>query len=234
MKALATLVFAIFITKISYGSTAVPDFFKNLVPTQFNDGLKIERVDVRSCEKKCDADARDLLFIDIEGDAPVQRNVVISISKGIRTMYTYPDSQSFANVKIEQSVAGKYESDKKQIVDNIRNIVKRKKWQLEQYFKKDPKLKTVLATKSAKGKDLITLEEGIIEGYEYIGYTENALGLMEDTLSQIQIFVPQQQITISAYLLNQRKTKFKTIDEFIELRDRFLQNYAMFLPKPAK
>lgn len=234
MKAFASFIVVLCVTQISYGSTTVPDFFKNLVPTQFKDGLKIERVDVRSCDKKCDADARDLLFVDIEGDVPIQRNVAISIAKGLRAIYTYPDSQSFANVKIEQSVAGKYESDKKHIIDNIRNVVKRKKWQLEQYFIKDPKLKALLATKVAKGKDLITLEEGTIEGYEYIGYTENVLGLMEDTLSQIQIFVPQQQVTISAYLLNQKKTKFKTIDDYLELRDRFLQNYAMFLPKLAK
>lgn len=228
----SSLVFLFFVQNV-FAGVDIPDFFKNLVPVKHEDGLALERVDQRSCDGKCE-DTREILFVDFDGEVPKQRNEKVSVIKGIRALYKYPNTESFANIKFEESKSDKFENDKKLIVESIKNTVKRKKWQLETTFKKDPSKKELVKSKLAKGKDFITLEEGTINGFEYIGYTENVLGLMESTLSQVEIFVPQKKVIVSAYLLNQKNPKFKNIDEFIEFRENFIKNYTNYLKAQLK
>ena len=75
------------------------------------------------------------------------------------------------------------------------------------------------------------LEEGARGGISFIACTENAVGLISSTISQVQMFIPSRHLTITAYLLKQEKMNFRTIEKFRELRDEFINGYCDFLNK---
>lgn len=56
---------------------------------------------------------------------------------------------------------------------------------------------------------------------------------MGGTISQLQIFIPARDTTVTAYLLAQKQAKFRTIEEFLRLRREFIEGYIEFLqPRP--
>lgn len=209
-------------------SVRIPVKFIQLVPDKFKDSLVLSRVDEKLCNGAC-LTSRELLFVDINGSNYTQRNEIISVEEGLRAMYSYPSTDYFANVKIEFSNPKKFENDRKLIELNIKNIVDRKRWQIERAFQNNPEKKKIVESKKAKDKDLISFEEGTLNGLPYVGYTENVIGLTENTISQIVIFVPNSKVVITAYLLNQKKAKFADIEEFHKLRSSFLSGYTEFL-----
>lgn len=60
------------------------------------------------------------------------------------------------------------------------------------------------------------------------------LKLSRGTVAQISIFVPQNNVIIVAYLLDQKVTHFDGIAEFEILKDRFIRSYINFLMDRAK
>ena len=201
--------------------------FQESIPTQLKDSLQL--VDVKN---RCDG-CNPWRYIDYysnESREPIKREKV-SVQNGYRAMYAYPNSHYFSNTKIEQSVAGEYLHDKTIVIDAIKHEYNRKKERIYAYLNEHSELKTKMAPYKAKNKDYMELEENSYKGYEYISYTENVIGLTGNTISQIHIFVPEKQIIITAYLLNQKKAHFKTIDEFLKLRHDFIESYIDFLAK---
>lgn len=79
------------------------------------------------------------------------------------------------------------------------------------------------------GRPYLEVEQGEAHGIEYLACTENAIGLISSTISQVQLFIPAKRITVTAYLLKQQKMHFTTIQKFRELRDAFIDSYAAFL-----
>ena len=218
----------IFITSCSSESSSTADLptpFKKSIPTILSDGLKLIEV-----KNRCDG-CQPWRYIDYyinDSKEPIKSEKV-TVEIGYRAMYAYPDTHYFSNTKIEQSSKGMYEQDKNIIIDAIRHEYKRKKERVYSYLKDNPSLKEKTAPFKAKGKDYIELEEETYKGYKYISYTENVIGLTGNTISQLHIFVPENEIIITAYLLNQKKAKFKTIDEFLKLRRNLIESYIEFL-----
>ena len=209
-------------------STAnLPLHFKNSIPTILNGGLKLVEVKTR-----CDS-CQPWRYIDYysnDSKKPIKSEKV-TVKAGYRAMYTYSDTDYFSNTKIEQSAKGMYEQDKNIVIDAIKHDFNRKKERVYGYLKENPSLKEKIAPFKAKGKDYIELEENTYKGYKYISYTENVIGLTGNTISQLHIFVPENEIIVTAYLLNQKKAKFKTIDEFLKLRREFIISYINFVSK---
>jgi hypothetical protein len=56
-------------------------------------------------------------------------------------MYSYPDSEFYANVKVESSIGGQYENDKKTVINFAELNYKRKIQLVENLIKKNPKEK---------------------------------------------------------------------------------------------
>jgi len=81
------------------------------------------------------------------------------------------------------------------------------------------------------GLPFVEVEEGVRNGVSYVVCTENVIGLISSTISQVQLFVPAKRLTVTAYLLDQTNTNFKTIQEFRNLRDNFLDDYISFIEK---
>ena len=56
---------------------------------------------------------------------------------------------------------------------------------------------------------------------------------MGATISQLQVYVPASDVIVTAYLLAQKQAKFRTIEEFLQLRRAFLEGYIDFILLPA-
>ena len=203
----------------------LPKIFQKCIPPELKDGLKLVAV-----ENRCDGCQpwRYINYYSNDSREPIKKEKV-SVQIGYRAMYAYPNTHYFSNTKIEQSVSGEYQNDKTIVIDALKHEYNRKKKRIYNYLKENPSLKEKMAPFKAKNKDYMELEENIYKGYEYISYTENVLGLTSNTISQIHIFVPEKEIIVTAYLLNQKKANFSTIDEFLKLRLEFIESYIDFL-----
>jgi hypothetical protein len=146
-------------------------------------------------------------------------------------MYAFPDTQYFANVKIERSDLGKFDIDREIIERALRHECHRKLTRVESYILENPKFRESLELARMPGRPYVEVESGIFGGISYLACTENSIGLLSGTISQVQFFVPARRVTITAYLLKQEKMNFKTITEFRLMRDEFINGYADFLSR---
>ncbi len=209
----------------SSDTSDLPDEFKNTIPVEMKGDLKLIEVENRCIGCK---PWRYIEYHSNESDKPIKKEKV-TVQVGYRAMYAYPGTEYFSNTKIEKSSNGKYEQDKNIVIEAIIHEYNRRKERIATYLNKTPGLKEKMEPYRAKGKDYITLEQETINGYEYISYTENVIGLLGNTISQVHIFVPENEIIITAYLLRQEKSKFKGIEEFLLLKSDFIESYTRFL-----
>lgn len=217
---------------VAYGVHAepqanVPDAFANVIPTELKGNLKLIEVQNR-CDN-CDP-WRFIEYYGNNSNEPIKKEKV-SIKTGYRAMYAFPGTEYFSNTKIEQSISGNYSQDKATVIDAITHEFNRKKERVKSYLEQTPGLKDKMEPFKAKGKEHISFEHETINGYEYVSCTENVIGLLGNTISQIHIFVPEQEIIITAYLLRQEKSKFKNIEDFLVLRQEFIESYTKFIKK---
>jgi len=155
---------------------------------KFEDGLQMVRFDnlpptVRSREVETDTGSRKIDLLD-----------------GVRIMFAYPDTDFYANVKVEVLAAGQYVEQKKYLLDNFDhlahgNIV-------------NHELHSPLHGLELHGLDREKLEGGVLGIYLF--------------------FDDSTHVVTTIYLLNQepQARKFQTIEEYRSLRDRFLVTYA--------
>ena len=209
-------------------TSGLPDIFKNSIPVEMKGKLKLIEVNNRCDECK---PYRYIDYYSNESKEPIKQEKV-SVKAGYRAMYAYPNTEYFSNTKIEQSVTGEYDHDKKVVIDAITHEYNRRKQRVASYIKENPGLKEKMEPHRAKGKDYITFEQETINGYEYVSYTENVIGLLGNTISEVSIFVPEREIIITAYLLRQEKSKFQEIEEFLKLKRDFIESYTKFLKTP--
>lgn len=204
----------------------VPKAFASVIPTELKGNLKLIEVKDR-CEG-CEP-WRYIDYYSNDSNEPLKKEKV-SVQTGYRAMYAYPGTEYFSNTKIEQSISGNYPQDKATVIDAITHEYNRKKERVKSYLEQTPGLREKMEPFKAKGKDHITFEHETINGYEYVSYTENVIGLLGNTISQIiHIFVPEQEIIITAYLLRQKNQKFKDIEEFLGLKKDFIESYTEFI-----
>ncbi|MCC2957667.1 hypothetical protein LK542_18780 [Massilia sp. IC2-477] len=205
----------------------VPAPFERLVPPGFADGLLLVELQAR------DRDAPPWRMIEWRpGDAgtPARREKV-SVREAIKAMYLYPGSDYFANVKIETSMPGMYEQDRALVIEALEHNVRRDRALVGAYLAANPEACAKVAARTPPGKDTIVFERETVNGIEVVGYTDNVLGLRGGTISQIHFFVTARETIVTAYLLNQKRTKFRDIDEFLRLRAAFIQGYTAYLAR---
>ena len=123
----------------------------------------------------------------------------VSIMDGYRILFSYPGTDIFANVKFEMLQPLGYQSDKKSIIEGME-----------------------LLASSAKGvKDLL-------EHREYLEYEVYALNNRtisgSGPISMYTLFNDTESMVVTVYFLNQKaeRRKFQSYEEYLELRDRFL------------
>lgn len=226
----------------------LPREFQAYIPTQFDDGLKLVQANAR---EKNPPNTRTVQFYDISKN-PLARSVTkeISVQSGYRAMYAYPGTEFFANVKIEKSMPGQFSSDKATAIEHIKNYCDAKNVTAERVAaldmnnlptpmkaefdrsteeEKEKFLKMGALIKSKNGKS-IAIHEGTRKGYEYVKCTETVLPMiLDNSIDFIHIFIPEDDVTITAYLLYQHNAAFKTIDEFMVLDQKFIEGYINFI-----
>jgi len=204
---------------------AVPDVFKKNIPLELRDGLKLVEVKTR-CE-----DCSPWRFVDYRDNRmpAVVKQEKVSVQAGYTAMYAFPGTEYFANAKIEQSVPGYYENDRTVVISAIKHECARKAERITDYLRDNREVREKVEPLLPKGKNFIDFEEAAYKGVEYVSCTENVIGLMGATISQLHIFVPANDVIITAYLLKQKNAKFKNINEFLEMRRGFIEGYIDFL-----
>lgn len=128
-------------------------------------------------------------------NGPVQ----VSIVEGFRLSIAEPGKEVFANVKVEQSEAEKFESDRTALVANLR-------W--------------ILST----SKDMETSEPLLVSRNGFEGPMINRGTITGSTMALIDLFNDKEKLVITIYLENAppEKRSFANKDEWNGMRDRFL------------
>lgn len=204
-----------------------PAPFIKLVPREFPNGLKLvdlTRVPVDQPWRTIDIPAQQ------EGTPARQEKV--SVADGVRAMYAFPGTPYFANTKIEFSVTGRYAQDKATVLDALTHQCTSIKAHIDGYVSTHPDVREKLDRATAKGKAYVTYESGNVQGVEYALCTQNALNLSGNVPAMLHIFVPQREVIVTAYLLQQKQSKFQTIDEFLTMQHEFIDGYIDFLRRP--
>jgi hypothetical protein len=147
-------------------------------------------------------------------------------------MYAFPGTQYFANTKIEISVPGHYAQDKATVLEALTHGCTRMKAHIDGYLGSHPDVRERVDPKVAKGKAYVSYESGSVQGIEYALCTQNALNLSGSVPAMLHIFVPQRETIVTAYLLQQKQSKFQTIDEFLNMQREFIEGYIDFVRRP--
>lgn len=207
----------------------LPAVFKKTVPERLKEGLKLVEL-----KQRCDdcAPWRSIEYRDNKQPQPIKLERV-SVQAGVTAMYAFPGTEYFANTKIEQSAPGMYAKDKAVVIDAIKHEFARKKERVADYLAANSDTKEKVDRLVPKGKDYIEFEQASYKGIEFVSYTENVIGLNGATISQLHMFIPTNDMIITAYLLKQKKAKFSNIAEFLKMRRDFIEDYIDFLTASA-
>jgi len=118
-------------------------------------------------------------------------------------MFGYPNTDFFANVKVERLPAGKYGPEKQVLIDAFDKTLADSPDAARNYS----------LSRSLNGFEIYGLDRGKLEG---------------GVLAIYLFFDDTSNIATTIYLLNQDPVarKFKTIEEFHSLRDGFLKAYT--------
>jgi len=205
-----------------------PAPFAKLVPAAFPNGLKL--VDLARVREG--GPPWRMVEIPAQQEGAPSRQEKVSIADGVRAMYAFPETQYFTNTKVEFSVPGHYAQDKATVLDALTHACARMKAHVDEYVGTHPDVRAKLERVVAKGKDYVTYETGSVQGHDYALCTQNALNLSGSVPAMLHIFVPQREVIVTAYLLQQKQSKFQTIDEFLTMEREFIDGYAEFLRRP--
>jgi hypothetical protein len=205
---------------------APPAAFGKLVPRTFGNGLRL--VDIRPRCENC-TPWRIIKFTPGGAGEPARQEKV-SVGNGITAMYAFLDGGYFANTKIEKSVAGSYERDKAVVSEALEHECSFSKKIVAAQVQDQPAVRDKLEQLLA-GREQVEFKRAKYRGIEYLWCTQNATGAIaaSGTLTQLHIFVPQDEVIVTAYLMKQKTAAFRNIDEFLQAQTAFVEGYIDFL-----
>jgi hypothetical protein len=222
---LPLLMLATLLAPASAADTTVPPAFDKLVPRAFADGLRLVEVRQRL------GDSPSWRSVEIVSDSPdgPARQEKVSVVDGITAMYAYPGSGYFANVKVEKSAPGSIERDKAILAEALEHVYARSRQGVTAWVKEHPADKEKFDRFTA-GRDYMELERGKYKGVDYLVLTQNLSVANPAAMpAQLHIFLPRDGLIVTAYLMKQRTTMFKTLDEFRRSQRAFIEGYIDFV-----
>jgi hypothetical protein len=127
----------------------------------------------------------------------------VSRIDGYTVVFKNPNNGFVANVKVEQSNPQDYPQDKQIIVEDLK-----------------------LQLSTAKAMDAADIKAATMKRFQTYGVDRNTLEIGQ-VIGTYVLFSDSDQKVITIYFLNQRpgKRKFQSIEEYRNLRDRFLTQY---------
>ena len=134
--------------------------------------------------------------------------VSIPVETGFRVLVTYMETELFGNLKVERLPKSQYVDEKANLLSSL------------EYLAAQP------------GNEPVQTD--IRNGLTIYGHTRNKLE--GGTLSIYYLFLDQDSVAVSMYLLNEEpaERKFSTLDEYKKIRDRFLDVYTKCLAPSQK
>jgi hypothetical protein len=168
------------------------DSLKPFTACDLHDGLRIVQVD------RLPRKVKSRTVKTSSGDQK------ISLADGYRVMVAYNDQRDwFANIKAEKSVAGEYERDKQNAIENL-------KWAM------------------SVGTEMETQEPVKISFGEFEGYASARRTLVGNMLGIYVLFSDADATITTFYFINQNsnRKRFQTIEEWRVVRDEFLKTYT--------
>jgi hypothetical protein len=140
----------------------------------------------------------------------------VSLLDGYRVMFAFPDlPYYFANVKIEESAADSYEQDKQIIIDQLK------------YF-----------TTVKEATAMIFSDKTSLNGFDHYGLDRDKIDV-GGVIGTHVLFYDSDYLVVTINFLNQSKAvflnnrRFETIEEYGEIRDKFLNSYSQCLKTVA-
>ncbi len=185
------------------------DPLRPLTQCEFVDGLRVAAAD------RAPAEIRERKVATAAGARTV------SLADGYRVLLAYPGSDYFANVKLELSQEARYAADKQAVVANMEYLANR--------TSQDARATVPLQHDTLRGFDMYGFDFPTIDFY----VAGNPPTLGGGPVGTYVLLHDTQRLIVTVYLLNQRpeRRRFKTIEEYRDLRDRFLDNYTTCLQK---
>ena len=185
------------------------DPLRPLTQCDFADGLKTAAAD------RAPAEIRERKVATATGARTV------SLADGYRILFAYPGSDYFANVKLELSQEARYAADKKAVVANMEYLANRT---------------------SIDARAAVPLQHDTLRGFDIYGFNfptidfyvaGNPPTLGGGPIGTFVLLDDARRLIVTMYFLNQRpeRRRFKTIEEYRDLRDRFLDNYTTCLAR---
>ena len=134
--------------------------------------------------------------------------VRIPVEAGFRVLVTYKETELFGNLKVERLPKSQYIDEKSNLLSSLEYL------------------------SAAPGNEPVQTDTR--NGLTIYGHTRNKLE--GGTLSIYYLFLDQESVAVSMYLLNAEpaERKFSTLDEFKKIRDRFLDAYTKCLAPTQK
>jgi len=135
-------------------------------------------------------------------------NKTVSVLDGYRVMFAYPSTPYyFANIKVEQSNAQDYTSDKEMVRSQLQYSASTKQ-----------------ATK------IIYQDKTLYNGYESYGMDRDVIDVGEQIGTHV-LFSAADHVIITIYFLNQggENRKFQNIEEYRASKEKFLDRYTRCL-----
>jgi hypothetical protein len=126
----------------------------------------------------------------------------IAMTAGLRVMFAYPDTDFYANVKVESLPENEYPELKNWLIENFDYILDGSK-----DTKRNTSIQSPLKNFDVRGLDRSKLEGGVLGIY--------------------LVFDDKAHVVTTIYLLNQEPDarKFQTIEQYQQMRDTFLKTY---------
>jgi hypothetical protein len=207
-RLIQTLIVAVLVSTYAisaFAQTAKTDPLKPYTKCKAEGGMKIREVDRRPAKAE--------LFREVQTEKGMQK---VSVLDGYRVMFAFPDlPYYYANVKIEQSAADSYEQDKQILVDQLK-----------------------YHTTTKELTKMIFTDKTALNGFEHYGLDRDKIdigGVMGTHL----LFYDSDHLVVTINFLNQSKAiflnnrRFETIEEYGEIRDKFLNSYSPCLKTVA-
>jgi hypothetical protein len=128
----------------------------------------------------------------------------VSRTNSYEILVTYPDTDVFASIRPETSEANSYEQDKKNVLESLK------------YF--------ISASRDLESNEPI---KATYNGFESYGLNRNTVNSY-NTIGQYVLFHDTDKTITTIYFFNAnpKKRKFQTIEEWRELKEKFLNNYT--------
>jgi hypothetical protein len=136
-------------------------------------------------------------------------------------MLAYPASEYFANVKVELSQDSRYADDKDAIVASMAYLANQSS--------KEAGAKVSLERRAYQRFDVYAVNFPTIDFYDL----NNPPTLGGGPIGTFVLFDDPRSVVVTVYFLNQRpeRRRFRTVEEWRVLRDRFLESYTSCLAR---